>query len=315
MNMMMTYNQLREKWNSIKKGDSVFCLVDQHHHVDINIGYTNLSQKTLLIRNTGTFLDIPSSRSIIAENYQLDNNTWILSFRLIDPENEEVFIKLCCDIIESSRDEKDNVVEFIVGRYLKWQRLLEFRPLDILSSARQKGLIGELLYLQKLIPVLGAEGSVLSWSGPEWSDHDFVYDNTWAEIKTVHFSASQVTISSLEQLDNPANISLLVVYFIEKTTQNDESGLTLTEIVNQTRKLIGHTNKSIFDFERKLCEYGYSGDKTEYNVQKYLIGNTKTYEISNSFPKLLRSSIHPAIISAKYTLSFAAVEDFQIKGD
>jgi len=59
---MMTFNELKEKWESMPVYGNGFLLIDRSHNVDINIGYEELNQKTLLIRNSGIILELPSSK-------------------------------------------------------------------------------------------------------------------------------------------------------------------------------------------------------------------------------------------------------------
>ena len=93
---MMTYDELTERWASLKFG---YVLVDSKHQIDINIGYDSKLRKTLLIRNTGIISNLPSSRAISAENIPVDSSSWALSFSLLQEDISDLFIKFCWDII------------------------------------------------------------------------------------------------------------------------------------------------------------------------------------------------------------------------
>lgn len=309
---MMTSDQLKERWNVMKKQKNAFLLVDGAHTAKINIGYRDF-QKTLIIQNVGELAKCPgSSTSIRVEHYPQENG-WDLSFSLLRTENEELFIIFCWDIIESSRNVTEHIEEFIVGRYLRWQRLLEAHPVSSMSVKLQKGLIGELLYLQSIIPVVGLDKSIDSWVGPDGGDHDFVYNSNWTEVKSIGFSKSNISISSLDQLDHPGVNSRLAVYFIEETTPSNQLGYSLSDVVNKTRSLFAAVSPASIEFERKLCAYGYSDIESAYSRQKFLIGTHKLYAISDSFPRLTRNGVHQAVICAKYSLSLAAIESFLIE--
>ena len=242
MKTMMTFEELKDKWEAIPVYGKVFLLIDSTHQIEINIGYEELNQKTLLIRNSGIISELPSSKSIAASNYQFSDGTWVLSFRLVQSDNEEVFLRFCWDIIESSRDITENIIDFIVQRYLKWQRLMEYKRPNILPAARQKGLMGELMFLAECTKTMGLQEALESWCGPEGADQDFIYDDTWTEVKAIAMASATISISSLEQLDTDIDGSLML-YRIDKTTDTDANGFTLKDIVQNTRVLFSDNLK------------------------------------------------------------------------
>ena len=308
--MMLTCKTLYEKWNNIPMYVNGYQLLDGNHPVDIYIGYEELNQKTLLILNAREFVDLPSSKSIIAHNFQRADGSWAISFRLVQIKNEDVFIRLCWDIIESSRDEKKDAVGYIVGRYLKWQKLMAHQRPDIMDTSRQKGLIGELHYLKFLSQKEGNSKAIDSWVGPEGADQDFIFEDHWSEIKATLVSSVCISISSLEQLDTTFAGDLVVV-FLDKTAPGDASGFTLTHAVNEARRIFESEARLLEKLEIKLFQYGYK-DSKEYEIQKYILSGESTYRVDDTFPKLTKKNVPFQIIGAKYTISLAAIEMFKI---
>jgi hypothetical protein len=253
--------------------------------------------------------EMPSSKSIAASNYQFADGTWVLSFRLVQSDNEEVFLRFCWDIIESSRDVSENIIDFMVERYLKWQRLLEYKRPNILPSARQKGLMGEILFLTECAKTMGAQKALESWCGPEGADQDFIYDSTWAEIKATTMASTTILISSLEQLDIDIDGSLML-YRLDKTTESDTSGITLTDMVQNTRTLFSSNLKSKELFELRLFQYGYK-DLPDYDKQKYRLCGVEEYLVDGTFPKLTKGNIAYQITSARYTIDLASIALFK----
>lgn len=304
---MQTYSELATRWASLKYG---YVLVDSKHNVDINIGYDSKLRKTLLIRNTGKVSSLPSSKAIAAENIQVDSSNWALSFSLLQEDISELFIKFCWDIIESTRDVVDDLIDFILNRYNMWLQLLTYKHPNIMSPSRQKGLIGELFYLQKMIHRFGQKKAVSSWVGPEGGDRDFVYDDTWTEVKTVSFASDTVSISSLEQLDTetPGYIAL---YRLEPTSPEDTTGISVNDIVENTEKLLTESLPAA-DFKLKLCQYGYS-EKPDYDISRYILGAISLYRVDNRFPKLVRAGTNPAVSWVKYGLSISAISEFMVE--
>ena len=306
---MMTFNKLKEKWEAMPVYGNAFFLIDSTHQIDINIGYEKFNQKTLLIRNSGIVSELLSSKSIAASNYQFSDGTWVLSFRLVQSDNEEVFLRFCWDIIESSRDISENIIDFIVQRYLKWQRLMEYKRPDILPLARQKGLIGELMFLTECTKTMGLQKALESWCGPEGADQDFIYDDTWTEVKAVAMASATISISSLEQLDTDIDGSLML-YRIDKTTDTDGNGFTLKDIVQNTRVLFSDNLKCRELFDLRLFQYGYK-DIFEYGKQKYRFCGAEGYRVDGTFPKLTRNNIAYQIISARYAIDLASIAAFR----
>ena len=306
---MITFAELRDKWEKMPVFSNAFLLIDGSHHIDINIGYEKVNQKTLLIRNSGSVESLPSSTSISVSNYQLEDGTWVLSFRLIQVENEEVFLRFCWDIIESSREIQQNVIDFILERYSKWLRLLQYKHPEIMSVSRQKGLIGELLFLENLSLSAGKLKALDSWCGPQGADQDFIYDNTWAEVKTVTISSTTVSISSLEQLDTNTD-GIIILYKLDKTTDADVKGFSLNNVVNDVRGLFQGDTKMEELLDLRLFQYGYK-DRPEYDKQKYRLKGTDVYKVNAEFPRLTKRNVPNEITSAKYFLDLVAISLFK----
>lgn len=307
---MLSGNEILGKWNSMRMFNKGFMLVDSNHPLDIYIGYEELDQKTLLILNCEKLNGIPSSKSIIATNYQRMDGTWAISFKLIRKENEDVFVRLCWDIIESSRDANEYALETILQRYSKWHKLMEHGLSGLMNHSRQKGLIGELHFLKELLEHNGIITSVRSWIGPEGADKDFVLSSEWTEIKTIGLSVDSIEISSIEQLEGlrPGKI---IIYFVDKTSIEDDKGFSLRYLVDELRDTIKSDSLAIEVFENKLMQYGYL-DKDEYKLQKYRLGGRNEYAVLENFPCITRESVPHQITAVKYKISLASIEEYKI---
>lgn len=310
---MLSSDILLERWNRIAHHSNGYVRIDATHPIEWNIGYENLNQKSLLLITEYEPNDLPSSKSIQVTIAQRVDSKWAVSFRLIRLEQEEVYINLCYDIIESSRKQTDCIegIEYIQNRYLNWTKLMELQKNGLLSENEKKGLIGEILYLQQLISN-GAEPlkAIESWIGPEGADQDFVDENGWHEIKALGIGAKSITISSLEQL-NVCQPGELILYFVDKTAPNEPSAFSLLTLIHSTRDLVKHNNKAFELINRKLLQYGYI-DVSEYEKQFYRLSDTKRYRVDELFPKLVKSNVPSQIISASYQISLQSLENWKI---
>lgn len=311
--MMFSNEELLRKWNNLTYHSNSYTRIDSEHPLEWNIGYENINQKSLLLVSDFEPVKISSSKSIVVAIGQRTDGKWALSLRLIRSEQEDVFIRLCCDLIESSRNQTNNIngLEFVLQRYNQWAKLMEVQQTGLLSEARQKGLVGELHFLQQLIlngkPILDA---INGWIGPEGADQDFVYSNGWYEVKTLGIGAKTVSISSLEQFDAKLP-GELILYFIDKTSNQDVQGITLNNKVSQIRECILTSNVAYNLFNDKLLRYGYI-DIPEYGNKFYRIGGEKRFFVGDDFPRLVKENVPSQVVAVEYQLSIQAIEQWKI---
>lgn len=312
---MMLYSEtLLNRWNGVAYHTSGYVRVDANHPLEWNIGYESVNQKSLLLITQHRPSDLPSSRSIYVSCAQrVVDSKWAVTFRLIRSEHEDVYMRLCSDLIESSRPQTDSVegIEFVVNRYIQWTKLMELQKSGLLSESERKGLIGEITYLQQMISGgISPLDAVKSWIGPEGADQDFVDDKGWYEVKATGIGAKTVSISSLEQLDAlpPGE---LVLYFIDKTAPKATKAFTLQSKVASLRETIRHSVEAYELVNKKILQYGYI-DIPDYGNQWYRLSDIMRYKINESFPKLVKGNVPSQISAASYQISIQAIENWRV---
>ena len=254
--MMKTINEIKEIWDSIPKNIEGFLELDIDSPLSFHIGINNYGYLCFLFI-TDKDINIPnSSKKIIINNIELGDNEYAISFSLIDDNFQDIFKKICWDIIYFTKQQKADYVEALIKRYYSWVKLLESEGGKIISLNRQKGLLGELYFLNKLLKEKDPETVINCWMGPEKADQDFIFQKDWFEVKTINKSKNKVSISSIEQLDQE-NIGYLVVNYCEKTSLKDELGISLNELIGNiydqlTSELIKNS------FEMKLLKFDLS---------------------------------------------------------
>ena len=306
---MKTINELSEKWNSISPFSDGYLLVSGEHPLAFHIGYTGDSQKTFIVLNTGRIDNITSSKAVQVNNVQLRDGTYALSFLLKYPTLDELFVKLCWDLMDASRD-ATQPLNSLIDQYKKWQRLLQQIQEGLLSASVQKGLIGEMLFLRSRIACDGEFTAITGWVGPEGNDQDFNYEQFWAEIKTTTIAGTTVTISSLQQLDRTDN-GYLVVYFMDPTDSVGLQSISLDEAVKNVSDLL--TDNAVKNqFECKLARVGYQHrDAEKYHAHRYRCANSSIFAVLDDFPRLIKSNVPVEVVGAKYELNLPAIEGFQ----
>lgn len=104
---MITIKELHRKWNNISPLTGGFLLVSGEHSLSFHIGYVNGENKCFMVLNAGKVDKVPSSKAIYAESIQTIDGNFALRFILNYSSLDELFVKLCWDLIESSmNDEK-----------------------------------------------------------------------------------------------------------------------------------------------------------------------------------------------------------------
>lgn len=305
----MKFDGLKEKWDSMPAVGNGFLKLGIEHPLDLQIGYSQSSYKSFVVMDTGIIESIPSSFAVKVTNIQLVNHTWILEFQLVHPSFEEEFLRLCWDMIEYSLKE-ENALNLLIHRYMTWQKLLQYENKSIMSFQRQKGLLGELIFMSKMIDDIGVEEAVDSWTGPDGSDQDYLFPSEWAEIKSVSLASETVRISSLQQLQQEME-GKLIIYILESTTAGDNR-ISLVDVVNEINTKLANNARYLDRFDLKLYKYGYrKNHENEYRENQFRFIEKREYVVNDAFPKLVGNNVSSEIVSCKYELSLAAIEKYR----
>lgn len=293
-------------------GLNEFIRIDEFHPLDFYLGINANSQYSLLFISEIEPDDFYSTQIINVEYSQRIDGKWALLFSLTQEKFDEIFFNFCEDLIESTRDINENRkgLLFLIDRYRKWQQLLKRSKGQILSFEEIKGLIGEMYFLKYyLFVVIGIENSLKAWTGPELLKQDFIFENTWFEIKTITSNASSVKISSIEQLDSKKQ-GYLIVNRMDKTGRLDNDRISLNIIYKQILEVLEtHNQKDIF--ESILSEFGYINRK-EYDVDCFRFIGRSNYEVNSNFPSIKRESLPNDILNAKYDLSLVGLKSYEV---
>lgn len=305
----MTFLEFQTKWAAMPERQNSYLSLGDIHPLSLQIGHGSNNFKSFVVMDSGAVKDIPSSFAIKAENPILSNGKRALEFQLVHNSFEEEFQRLCWDMIEATIDSPCPLKD-MVARYMAWQRLLQYYRMGIMSFERQKGLLGELLFLQEIINTYGAQYAVKSWCGPDGSDQDYLFETSWAEIKTTALASKSVKISSLEQLDQEQDGNL-IVYVLEQSTPG-ENRIALPDIVTSIRQILAENPIIADQFEMKIFKYGYR-DKDEENYRKnyFRMIEKREYSVNDHFPKLTRKNVPTELSACKYELSLPAIEQYR----
>ncbi len=279
----------------------------KEHPLPVHVTEGHLSAFMLITPSKPPVVKQSKAVSIIIDNHS--NNQWILEFRLNDPRYYPMFKAFYEDVYESTWNVKlEDAAASFIEIYKKWKRAFSTDGLP-LSKEEVQGLIGEMcvideVLLKKYEPKTVLNGWMLSQKGKQ----DFIFADTWYEVKSTHVGSNTVTITSTKQLDCPTDGFLSVVK-LKDTSVNDNNKVNLSIIIDRLlKKFDDHSCGE--EFLMKLAELGLPSDK--YDNQAYEIVELEQYTVKDGFPRLKSSNLSPAIGLVQYELYLEQLRDYKV---
>jgi len=293
-----------------------FQRIDDSHPLDFYLGKETSGEWTLLLITDERPKSTRQYRAIHVLCRERNDGRWALLFRLMIPELEKLFSLLCEDLVESSRNTSDPrlAATLVLQRFGRWQRLLERSQLGLLDEEAIRGLMGELLFLQKqVIPSKGIRDALNSWIGPSGAERDFRFADQEYEVKTMRTSAKGVMISSAEQLDLPSKqLDLFVVVLDETEPESHSEAFTPLGLVVKLRESMEGDNITLEAFESKLMDAGFMV-RDEYNERAYVFRRFRQFRIADGFPAIRRSELPTGIGKVVWELQISAILSFELE--
>ena len=176
------------------------------------------------------------------------------------------------------------------------------------------GLYGELLQLKELLLNDEDHSKILSgWNRPAPSNHDFDYESEAIEIKTVSKDKTTFKITSVFQLEAPANKNLyLKIYRIESIDGSTTD--SLGDLYEEVRKLIkSESYKEEFILKCSTDKIKYGGPRIITLPYKFIKIEEMKYLVDQEiFPRINRNILPGSISNISYRIDLSAVEAFKI---
>ena len=311
---MMTFDEFQKKWHDViaNPAPNAMIRVDSSHPLSFFVGVDHLIKPQLMLVSDFEPRKMVNSRAISVVAGKRQDARWAICFVLTGLSVKDEFMRLCWDLVDVSKSlntSKDDI-NYVLMRFAKWQHLMEHGRSGLLSDSIIKGLVGELIFLeQEAFKNYGKNIAIQGWVGPNGADRDFVYPDTWFEIKSIDPSATDIGISSLEQLDIDQD-GELVVLFLESTSPTASNSISLTEQVNRVRNELQSDPETAILFENKLLDLGYI-DRREYDEYVYVDRGRKFFCVNESFPRLRRKKLPIGIQRAEYSISLPAITGWE----
>lgn len=233
---------------------------------------------------------------------------------LSDNDLIDVFILFLEDLIRSLKtiNDENNIPLILNEKVGYWGKLFAKIKGELLSKERQRGLYGELIFLNTLLSRSNDYiKTISSWTGPEGSNQDFSNGLSAVEVKSSKATKPTVNIASELQLDWTIldNLYLHVIHLDELNNGSD----TLKKLIEVIKHKIERHPNLLRLFEEKLDLVGIPfGEEKHYNEVGFIIRSQRAYEVQNGFPVLINETINnDAIHNVKYQIDLTALEPFE----
>ncbi len=307
--------ELKKKWDlnpRFENESNRYLAIYNSHAQEWILGWSPDRKKELILvtKRSSNLSDVASSRFIKISERKVEQEKYLLYFTLMDESVYEVYLKLCSDLIEQVEDESNTIraQKIVLERFNLWKKMLEKKTLSV---DQYKGVLGELLFIKDLLKKdVPAEEILTAWTGPEYTEQDFVFSSEWFEVKAVSSGAMVVTINSAGQLDHPG-YGHLIVYYLDKQSRKTSESISIKKIIQNIKEdFLGDDFTSQQLFDDKLRKYNYDILTLE-DTYWFIYSSKSTFAISEDFPKLTRSIKRSEIQSIKYNLILSALEPWR----
>ena len=274
----------------------------------------------LILQHRGTIRRsrrLPRLRGLRVEAQPVDGGSdERIVIRLTDPEQRDIFLRFCRDVVDATAlaQTEEQAVERFLARTWRWHWLLQGGRDKRLGNDEQRGLIGELVVLERyLLPVLGALDAVRCWTGPLDAPHDFEISRIHVEAKARGSATPRVTISSEHQLAS-GNADRLFLHVTEVTTAagGGPDGLTVTDIATRIRVVLAGRDMAAVDlFEERLGTVGFDWTD-DYSDKSWVVGQEALYEVREGFPRITPAMVPGGVGNVRYMITLPDCEEFRV---
>ena len=285
----------------------LYWAVDVQHHCLLVLQYRSDSNESLP--------RLPALRGLSMRYSKTEDglgNRLIIG--LVDGEHREIFLRFCTDIVEATKiaQSETQAISKLLTRTWSWHRLLTTGSLGRLSVEEQKGLVGELRFLENYVfQATSISDAVESWLGPFGAPNDFQLGLACVEVKTYTRLKPYVTVSSIQQLDTSDSDTLFLYSCqLERALETSDKSISLTELVDRVKSIIGERDSSVIvPFEERLSALGFDPDE-DYSDCNWLFGKEKLFRVNDGFPRISSKTVPRGVDNIQYRIEIAACEPF-----
>ena len=280
-------------------------------------GKTGLHSLSLTINNSIAIPDLNLYKFVGTQLFLMpDGDKNVLLLLLLEPDLKDIFVLFVENLIKDleQADTEIEAVNILFNLIAKWKRLFNKQNKKLMSIEAQKGLMGELLFMNCLLDKQILSSVVVeAWSGDDYDDKDFNFQKCSVEIK---FSSSKVPtlkISSERQLDiKNIDVLFLLLYHCDEVKAG---GKTLGGLVDEIKAKLLQTPNELQLFEEKLVHIGFFDEDKDFYTRQYKLYDVYTYIVEDGFPRIKEGSFPIGIFNITYNIEMSLVEKYRTNID
>jgi hypothetical protein len=234
-----------------------------------------------------------------------------LAIILLDEELTDIFIVFIEDIINSllNISNSEDAIIIISKRINYWKKLFGKFSRSLLTPQQQRGLFGELYFLNKVLIETNNRQIINAWKAPNGTNQDFYTNAKAVEVKTSKSNSQSIKIANEYQLDNSGLDKLFIAFY---RLYELPEGTTLLNLINDIRLLLNSNIELINTFNAKLIDLGIlPEEEEEYNEIGYSLREEKYYDVTSEFPKLTALMVNESISKISYDIDLGYCLNFE----
>jgi hypothetical protein len=312
-------NSIKDIWDSqlnASKNKVIRERVIQVSGLTCFIGTITFSNAKIFLLELDSNIDIHQNylKRFIGVEVQIipsPNNKKELVIILLVEELTDIFIVFIEDIINSLLDinDSENALIIISKRINYWKKLFGKFSTNLLTPQQQRGLFGELYFLNKVLIEKNNKQVINAWKAPNGTNQDFYINAKTIEVKTTISNSQTIKISNEYQLDISGLDKLFIAFY--KLYEFPE-GITLLSLINDIRMLLNSEIDLLNIFNVKLINLGVLPElEDEYNEIGYSVRGEKYYDVTSEFPKITALMVNESISKISYGIDLGYCLNFE----
>ena len=294
--------------------------IEEISHLNCYAATNHITGQHLYIMSVSKNVEIPELKNYRFKGVEIfiveTNDFCGLNIYLLDNELKDIFSLFIQNILEDIAESvtENEAVTKTLNVISKWKKLFDKINFNGLSIEQQKGLIGELLFINYLLEQGKSSTTLLNaWTGPDFEDKDFVFGATGVEMKLTSSKYPKIKITNEGQLDaQNLNKLFLILYTAEDVKEN---GFTLNSLVEQTQAKLSANIDELKFFNERLMLLGYFEEDKEHYNKMYSLKKTYSFSVSEGFPKIIKSQLPIGVYNTSYFIELSAVQNFTVEMD
>jgi hypothetical protein len=287
-------------------------------HLNCYAATNHITGQHLYIMSVSKNIEIPELKNYRFKGVEIfpveTDDSCELNIYLLDNDLKDIFSLFIQNILEDIAESvtENEAMTKTLNVISKWKKLFDKINFNGLSIEQQKGLIGELLFINHLLDQRKSSRTILNaWTGPDFEDKDFLFRGTGIEIKLTSSKYPKIKITNEGQLDAQNLTELfLILYTAEDVKDN---GFTLNSLISQTQEKLSTNIDELKFFNERLMLLGYFEEDKEHYNKMYSLKKSHSYSVSAEFPKIIKSQLPIGVYNTSYFIELSAVENFTVE--